>query len=409
MNVHPKILGCRLNHAEALELARAFGEDVRLVSSEEEADLVVVNTCAVTRTAERKSRKAIRRSLKQGKRVLATGCATRTRIGLPQQQNLTLLPNEAKEAWLAGAGALPYDGSPRAHLKIQDGCLRTCAFCIVPFTRPKLLSRPLEAVVQQARKLVGLGVKEIVLTGASVGLYGLPYEHPRQALPALLSRLCRIEGIERIRLSSFDPRDVSEPFLEVFATEEKICPHLHLTLQSGDNKVLKAMQRGYTAESYLGLIERLRSRKPGLALTTDILVGFPGEDEAAFLNTLGVMKAARFSRCHIFPYSPREGTAAARLRETVPPEQKRARVRQARALARELEAEDLRQKQGRRLRLLVESAAGGQASGYSDEYIRVLAPAGPPPGSLLSVEPVGLFLDHPHFKSGGVYARISAH
>lgn len=409
MNVHPKILGCRLNHAEALELARSFGEEVRLVAREEEADLVVVNTCAVTKTAERKSRKAIRQSLRKGKRVLATGCATRTRTGLSPQPGLTVLPNEAKEAWLAGGGALPYDGSPRAHLKIQDGCLRTCAFCIVPSTRPKLLFRPADLVAAQARQLAALGVKEIVLTGASVGLYGLPYDPPRRALPALLSRLCRIEGIERVRLSSFDPRDASEPFLEVFAQEKKICPYLHLSLQSGDDRLLRAMGRGYTAESYLSLVQRLRDLKPGVALTTDILVGFPGEDERAFQNTLAAMRAACFSRCHVFPFSPREGTAAARLPETVSAQEKRDRVRRARALAVELEAEDLRRRMGQRLRLLVESAAGGHAAGYSDEYIRVLVPAGPPPGSLIFVEPVGLFSDHPHFKSGGVYARIPAH
>lgn len=407
MRVHAVVLGCKLNQAEVLESALASGWEH---ASFEEADRVIVHTCAVTREAERKSKKAIKRALRAGKEVQVTGC-------------LATLEKEEFKKW----GVRHVEGHdekklfprkplferrfpfrPRAFVKIQDGCLRKCAFCIVPATRPQLFCVPEEEVITQVKAWVKAGCKEVVLTGASLGLYGLPFRSPKKALPELLKRLQGETGVPRIRLTSFDPRDVSSELLECFQKLPSLCPHLHLSLQSGDNGVLSAMERGYTSERFLELTQRLYEVNPRFSITTDIIVGFPGETGKAFERTLQLMEKARFSRCHIFPFSPRPHTQAARMAETVSPQEKKHRLKEAVILAKALEKKYAEKFLGSTQQLLVESNRDGFSRGYTPHYLYAEVKQFIPVGKMVKIKPEKYTEFLPNFKSGGLYASLCA-
>ena len=210
-----------------------------------------------------------------------------------------------------------YSTHTRAFLKIQDGCNQFCSYCIIPYARGPVRSRPLQQVVRAAEELVRQGYKEIVLTGIHLGLYGSDFSPPID-LTAPLKLLEKVPGLERIRLSSLDPAEVIPEIVQLVAASSKICPHLHIPLQSGSTRILERMRRPYTAEEYLELVRAVRQAVPDVGLTTDIMVGFPGETEEDFASTVQVVEAAAFSRLHVFPYSPRPGTPAAGFPEQVP-------------------------------------------------------------------------------------------
>ncbi|MCS6862953.1 MAG: MiaB/RimO family radical SAM methylthiotransferase, partial [Abditibacteriales bacterium] len=292
---------------------------------------------------------------------------------------------------------LPIASRERAVLKVQDGCNRHCAFCIIPRTRGKPYSRPMEEVLQEARALVAHGAKEIVLTGVILGWYGSDLPGRRKRLTALLKEMEAIDGLERIRLSSLDPRDLTEDLVEVMAGSRKICPHLHLCAQSGSDAVLRAMRRGYTAAEFAEWVRRFRAAIPHLSLTTDMLVGFPGETEEQFQETMAFARQMRFSAMHIFPFSARPGTPAATLPCQVPPATIERRAKQLGALARELSALYARRYIGKTASVLVERCdeATGVCEGLTNTYVRVVATGGAPAqGEIVNVTIQDWQVDH---------------
>jgi threonylcarbamoyladenosine tRNA methylthiotransferase MtaB len=260
----------------------------------------------------------------------------------------------------------------RGFLKIQDGCDCSCAYCIIPTVRGAARSRPASAVLGEARRRVAGGQPELVMTGISVG----DYRDPERGLELgeLMAEVARVPGVLRVRLSSVEVIHVRDSLLEVLAEEPKVCPHLHVPLQSGDNAVLEAMGRHYTAEQYVETIATLRSAVPHVNLTTDVIVGFPTEDEAAFERTLQLIDAGGITRVHVFPYSPRPGTVAEALGDRVAPEEKKRRSRALSGRSEVRSRHHRTAKLGRPELVLADKVADTQVSGYTSDYTRCYLP-----------------------------------
>ncbi len=284
-------------------------------------------------------------------------------------------------------------GHARAFIKIQDGCDKFCTFCKIPLVRGPARSRPLNEIIDEAERLAAAGHREVVIAGVCLGFYGDELR-PRRTLVDVLKRLHSVQGIERIRLSSLEPDRVSEDLICAIAASSKICHHLHLPLQSGDSGVLRNMRRGYTREDYLQLVERLRSKIPNLSLSMDVIIGFPGEDEAAHTMTRQLIWTTQPMRLHLFPYSPRESTRAARERALAPePHVVRARMQELTQIGHLLAFEQRKSLVGSVQRVLLEGQAGTdrtQWSGYTDGYHRVIVVgAQSATGGLVDVQIVG--------------------
>ena len=356
-------LGCRLNQVDTLQMQAALeAGGFRAVPSVAGADIVVVNTCTVTARAELSDRQAIRRAVRLSPqaRVVVTGCWAQTNpaaiagldgvdlvVGNTDKARLpTLLedllarPRSESRVEVADVGSarllpvalLPHaNGRARAFVKVQDGCQHRCAFCIVPFARGASRSLPPEVVEDQVRRLVAGGHPEIVLTGVDLGNYGADLR-PRASLAALLGRLLGVGGLRWLRLSSILPSYFTEDVLDIVTTAPTIAPHFHVPLQSGSDRVLRLMRRPYTTATYRRVVDRLAAAHPRLGLGADVIVGFPGETEADFAATLALVEALPLSYLHVFPYSVRPGTAAARLPERVDGRTIAARARRLREL-----------------------------------------------------------------------------
>lgn len=398
--------GCRVNQAEGTALAeRLMAAGLCPVPPGGEPDLVVVNTCAVTAEAARQCRQRIRRARRRGARVAVTGCYAHPGAiddALRSIADVVCVEPDKDRAAERIVGRIAGDAiarsseprgerevltRSRALLKVQDGCPASCTYCIVRIVRPEPRSLPPEEAAERVRRLVGAGYREIVVCGIHLGLYGadLP-AGPGGAKPdlvSLLRALLEVEGLGRLRLSSIEPREVSDDLLALMAAEpERLCPHLHLPLQSGDDAVLGRMNRPYTAAAFLETVAGVREALDAPALTTDVLAGFPGEDEAAFGRTLELVREAQVSRLHVFPYSRRPGTAAAAMDGRVPGDVVRERCGRAMALGRELAAAYRARLVGREGRVVVESLdADGSAAGTSERYVRVRI-AGPLPAGV---------------------------
>ncbi|UVT16473.1 MAG: tRNA (N(6)-L-threonylcarbamoyladenosine(37)-C(2))-methylthiotransferase MtaB [Nitrospira sp.] len=348
MNIRASLhtLGCRLNQAETSILGEGLRhKGFQLVEFGQPTDLLVLNTCAVTEDAERTSRYLIRKTLKHSPHafIAVTGCYAQTGMEtLKQQAGIDLIVGHqfkldlpaylppARElqkrpvmeihhtrTMSRGNFDLPHFAEPdstRALLKIQDGCSAMCSFCIIPFARGHERSRTFDDILREVESLTAGGYREIVLTGVNIG----QYSHNGLDFCGLLRRLDRVAGLERIRISSIEPTTVGDELLEILASSKKFCPYLHIPLQSGDDQVLQAMNRRHTIKTYCRLIETAFAMVPDLGLGTDLLVGFPGETDAAFRNTLAAATDLPFSYFHVFPYSSRPGTAAMRLKQRVP-------------------------------------------------------------------------------------------
>jgi len=384
-------LGCKVNQYETREIEELLERGGLACAAEgAAADLVVVNTCIVTAEAARQSRQAVRRLAREnpGARLVVTGCyATGPERGdLEAIDGIALVAGDkddlqrrlAQELGL-DADSLPrgisrFAGHTRAWVKIQDGCDQFCTYCIVPHARPKLTSRPAGEVVDEVRRLCASGHREVVLSGIHLGRYGEDLGLPG-ALPELVERLAGLGQLGRVRLSSIEAPEVTGALLDVMAAHrDRVCPHLHLPLQSGDDGVLRAMGRPYTAAEFLERVARARDLVPHLALTGDVIAGFPGESDAALERTCEVVLRAAFSRLHVFPYSPRAGTPAAEMADQVPAGEKRCRAERLRQLGRELATEFAARLVGRRVTVLVEqvtgNAGGAHAEGFDEHYVR---------------------------------------
>jgi threonylcarbamoyladenosine tRNA methylthiotransferase MtaB len=384
-------LGCKLNQAEIEAMARRFtAAGHRLVGSLAEADLHVVNTCTVTGTAARESRKTIRggRRANPNLRTVVTGCWS---AGSPQEAATLdgvdlVVPSGEKEMLfervaaafpdLAGLGEgdavpvpwVPIDlGHTRALVKIEDGCNMQCSFCIIPQTRGRQRSRPPGELVGEVRSLATAGCREVVLTGVQISAYrseGLD-------LAGLVARVLAEGEAPRLRLTSIAPWELSDRLLDLFA-DRRLCRHLHLSLQSGCSATLRRMRRPYTADGYAALVDKVRRAIPGVAITTDVLVGFPGETAAEFAESLSTVQEIGFAKVHVFPFSPRPGTAAEAMSDPVDPEAKRERTARMLAVAAAAERAFWQSQLGQRLSVLWERPKSlGLAHGLTDNYVRV--------------------------------------
>ena len=398
-------LGCRLNQAETALLADRLQQDgYQIVDYGRPTDLLILNTCSVTDEAERMCRYEIRRTLRHSPQafVAVTGCYAQTGVeALQQVPGIDLIVGNRHKMSLPAHvpppsalrkrpapsllhtktldrddfvldGAGDYD-SKRANLKIQDGCNFMCSFCLIPFARGHERSRRMDDTVREAEALVARGHRELVLTGVNIGRY----KQDGNSLLDLIQRLERITGLERIRISSIEPTTVPDDLLEHMAVSTKLCRHLHLPLQSGDDGILQAMNRRYRVSDYAEFVDKAIRTVPGLGLGTDVLVGFPGEGDDQFANTLAAATDLPFSYLHVFAYSKRPGTAAVRMADAVPSATVKARSRTLAELSRAKRMAFYQRYVGNTVDVLFETKDDtGRWTGLTGNYMRVGVMAG---------------------------------
>jgi len=358
----------------------------RVVGSLAEADLHVVNSCTVTHTAARESRKAVGRARRSGRpvRTVLTGCyATGSPEEAARLAGVDLVVHNAEKERLVELvhAAFPEEDPrvpcasrvplTRALVKVEDGCNMRCSFCIIPFTRGAQRSRPAAEVVAEVRDLLGRGHREIVITGVQISAWRSEGGRLGDLVRAILDET----EVPRLRLTSIAPWDLDERLLDLWR-DRRLCRHLHLSLQSGATATLRRMRRPYTADGYLALLGRVRAAVPGVAVTTDVIVGFPGETEGEFAESLSTVEAAGFAKAHVFPYSPRPGTTAERMPDQVPPEEKKERMERMLAAAARAERTFQTAYLGTRQTVLWERPRDGMGHGLTDNYLRVLCPEG---------------------------------
>jgi threonylcarbamoyladenosine tRNA methylthiotransferase MtaB len=392
-------LGCKVNQYESQHVREALeANDYREAGPNESADLCLVNTCTVTAEADAQARQTIRRLARTNPTaaVVVMGCyASREPETIASVSGVThVIPDKtrlAEELRLFGVRRWPlgvrrFEGHQRAFVKVQDGCLLNCTYCIIPHVRPTLHSRDPEAIVAEVAGLVASGCQEVVLTGIHLGHYGIDRSRgqPREAwcrLWHLVQRLGQIPGDFRIRLSSLEAAEVRDDLVRIVAGPFRVVPHLHLCLQSGSDRILGLMRRRYRVAGFLERCRRLRQALDTPAFTTDVLIGFPGETEADFQATCQVVRAVGFSRIHVFPFSPRPGTAAANYPDRVPPQVIAERRQRLEEIEKDLAAAFYLSLLGRRLEVLVEGPAPGRPGhvrGTSCRYAPVVFPGHAP-------------------------------
>jgi threonylcarbamoyladenosine tRNA methylthiotransferase MtaB len=377
-------LGCKLNQAEAQQMERELAAaGYRLVAPGDGADIFILNTCTVTHVADRKSRHLLRLARRRNPavRLVVTGCyAERAPGELVQIEGVELvLGNDLKNGLVERLDSLSVTGAAgplhvasnagrrtRAFIKVQEGCRGACAYCIVPLVRGREASVPAVDVITRIGERVAGGCREAVLTGTEIGRY----DAGGVDLKRLLETVLENTDIPRLRLSSLQPQEVTHELIGLWG-DRRLCPHYHLSLQSGSDAILARMQRWYTTADYLKTVTMIRQAVPEAAITTDVIVGFPGETDDEFRETLELCRKVGFARVHVFPYSPRRGTAAASLPGQVPEAVKRSRSRQALALAEGSARAFQRQFQGSKMDVLWEKTSGGVWSGLTGNYIRV--------------------------------------
>lgn len=400
--VYVATLGCRVNQYESEAIAQSFSDyGYELTRSKSEADILVINTCAVTRTAESKSRRLIRHLHKENPHalIIVTGCYSQKSghelielegvslvTGNGEKERLVALVEEVKRKpqpqmevgdirlrhhFPCSEQTIKENRRIRAYLKIEDGCEQHCSYCIVPHVRGPVVSRAYDDVIAEAKSLADHGFQELVLTGIHTGFYGRDLPEGDDLLKVLRG-LLRETAIPRIRLGSLEPGEVSDELIALLAAEPRLCPHLHIPLQSGDNLILNAMGRRYSRAQYLELVTKIYDALPAAAISADIIVGFPGESEKAFENTLALAKQARFAFIHAFPYSPRPGTRAAILPHRVPLALKEERQKRLLSLGHQLKNDFAARFIGCNLAVLVEKKdKSGLYRGHCPNFLPV--------------------------------------
>ena len=406
-------LGCKVNHYETEAMRELFLADGwEIVDFSQAADVYVVNTCTVTQTSDTKSRQMIARAHRTNPHslVVAVGCYAQVApetvaslegvglvIGTSGRKEIVQRVREALRAHAPEVSVEPIaqqrafepfsavrDSRTRATLKIQDGCVNYCSYCIIPFARGPLRSRPLDEISSEVHLLSREGYREIVLTGIHLASYGRDFSQAGVTLLDAIAHASETDGIARIRLGSLEPLFVTQAVAESLARNPKICRQFHLSLQSGSNAVLRRMNRRYTAEEYLRAVEQLRTHMPNCAITTDVIAGFCGETEEEHRETLAFCEQAAFARMHVFPFSLRKGTRAETLENHLPKTVKEARAKELIALGKRLTQQYLQLQIGKTVEVLAEH--GG--AGYSGNYIRVLSSA--PEGEIVRILLTGL-------------------
>lgn len=393
-------LGCKVNQYDThamQDILEAAGWEI--VQFADEADVYIVNTCTVTNIADRKSRQMIRRAAEKGGMVGVCGClaqsdaeamllidgvkfvfGTKARAKIvdyiaaafESEDKLNFTSDVAKERDFEELKIHESREKTRAHIKISEGCDNFCSYCIIPYVRGRVRSRAAEDIISEANELAKTGVKEVVLTGIHISSYGKDLGDV--TLSELISNIADIDGIERIRLGSVEPTLLTDEFCKKAADIKKLCPHFHVSLQSGSDSVLKRMNRHYTAEEYLGYINNLKKYFDRPAITTDIIAGFPGETDTEHAETLALIQRVGFSKIHVFPYSERKGTVAEKLSPKVPSNIKKQRAADIASAGERLAREYMGSLAGMEQSLLLEDELeNGMREGYTERYIRCIA------------------------------------
>ena len=403
-------LGCKLNQAEIEILARRLTQaGYELVSLDTKTDVYILNTCTVTHIADRKSRHLLRQAHRRNPEalVVATGCyAERAPQELARVNGVNLvlgngdkwhLPQLLGEAVLPGRLLVGQGGVPsrdrnfrtRSFVKVQDGCNHACAYCIVPLVRGRELSLAANEIVSEVRERVAQGYREVVLTGVRIGTYG----DNEVGLEGLLKHILRETKVERLRLSSLQPQEISPELLGLFG-DGRLCPHFHLCLQSGSDSVLQRMKRGYSVGDYEEMVSLILASVPDVAVTTDVMVGFPGETEAEFEESFSFCQRMEFARIHVFSYSRRSGTEAAQFPDQIGDRVKKERSQKMLRLATESAGNFHQRFLGRTMPVLFEQRSNGVWSGLTGNYIKVYTRSGEDlANKLLLVRLVKLYKD----------------
>lgn len=396
-------LGCKVNQYDSDAMRTLFVKNgYRQAGEDENADVYVINTCSVTSIGDRKSRQMVRRIRRSHPEAIiaVAGCYAQLApevfekmgdvdviVGVHNRSHIVDYVEEAKKrtdhkplnetvdimkvkTFENMSVDVTGEVKTRAFVKVQEGCDNYCTFCIIPYARGKLKSRLQKDAVEEIKKLVSQGYREVVLTGIHLGNYGKDL-HDGTSLATLVAELVKIPDLLRIRLGSVESVELSEELISIIKNEPKVCRHLHLPIQSGSDAVLKGMNRHYRLPQFKALIRELREKVPGIALTTDLIVGFPGETEENFLETLDTLKELKFSGIHVFPYSRRTGTPAATYPNQVTNEVKKERVHRVQELEKEISLEYRSQFMGKVVHVLAEEVKNGYFEGLTGEYIRV--------------------------------------
>lgn len=393
-------LGCKVNQYETNAMAQKFKEKgYKVIEGEAKADIYVINTCTVTNMSDRKSRQMLRRmkDINKNAIIVACGCyvqVSKEEVEQMEEIDLVLGNNEKKniveyvekyieenkkeenmedvmqQREFVDFGDVTYTEKTRAVIKVQDGCDRFCSYCIIPYARGRVRSRKPQSVISEIEKIAKQGIQEVVVTGIHVASYGKDFNNDYKLIN-LLEEINKIEGIKRIRLGSIEPLLITEEFVERLKKLEKICHHFHLSLQSGCDETLKRMNRRYTIEEFKEIVNRLRKNYEDVILTTDIIVGFPGETEEEFNKTYEFLKDIKFYKMHVFKYSPRKGTKAAKMPKQIDGKQKEMRSKKL------IELSDFNEKTyneayiNKEVEVLFEEEKEGMYKGHTENYILV--------------------------------------
>lgn len=391
-------LGCKVNTYESNAMLKIFNEaNYQEVDFKQIADVYVINTCTVTNSGDSKSRQMIRKAIRKNPQatICVVGCYSQVApeeikqiegvgvvLGTQYRKDIVKYVDEHLKT---GEMIIKVDNimklkkfedlnidrfkNTRAFLKIQDGCNNFCTYCIIPYARGRVRSRDKDSVLDQARRLVANGYVEIVLTGIHTAGYGEDLED--YSFYDLLADLVKIEGLKRLRISSIETSQISDKIIELIGSNEVIVDHLHVPLQSGCDTTLKRMNRKYTTQQYLEKIEKIRSYLPDIAFTTDVIVGFPGESDDEFEQTYQFIKEVNYSQLHVFPYSPRKNTPAAKMLDQVNDQIKHDRTNRLLALSKELNRNFALQQIGKELKVLFETREGDYLVGHASDYLKV--------------------------------------
>ena len=397
-------LGCKVNQYETNAMEQQFIKNgYKVVDHHNFADIYVVNTCTVTNIAERKSRQMLRRVKDINKDAILVVCGCYAQVakeelekipeidiilGINEKNNIVEIVEDyikkqvSKEEIVSDVsnqnefldfGDVTYTEKNRAVVKVQDGCNMFCTYCIIPYARGRIRSRKIENVVSEITKIAKLGIKEVVITGIHVASYGKDFEE-NIGLIDLLEAINKIDGIERIRLSSIEPNIIDEEFVKRLSKLEKICPHFHLSLQSGCDETLKRMNRKYTTKKYKEAVDLLRNYFPDVNFTTDVIVGFPGETEEEFNTTYKFLEEIKFYRMHVFKYSKRRGTVAEKMPNQIDGNIKEERSNKLIELSNKNENEYNESYIGKEVNVLFEEYENGYFRGYTTNYMMVNVP-----------------------------------
>ena len=393
-------LGCKVNQYETNAMAQKFKEKgYKVIEGEAKADIYVINTCTVTNMSDRKSRQMLRRmkDINKNAIIVACGCyvqVSKEEVEQMEEIDLVLGNNEKKniveyvekyieenkkeenmedvmqQREFVDFGDVTYTEKTRAVIKVQDGCDRFCSYCIIPYARGRVRSRKPQSVISEIEKIAKQGIQEVVVTGIHVASYGKDFNNDYKLID-LLEEINKIDGIKRIRLGSIEPLLITEEFVERLKKLEKICHHFHLSLQSGCDETLKRMNRRYTIEEFKEIVNRLRKNYEDVILTTDIIVGFPGETEEEFNKTYEFLKHIKFYKMHVFKYSPRKGTKAAKMPKQIDGKQKEIRSKKL------IELSDFNERTynesyiNKEVEVLFEEKKEGMYKGHTKNYILV--------------------------------------